>query len=264
MSAVSKKFEILQQNLVTYDELWVAFSGGIDSTFLLHSAIEALGEDRVTAVYIISSLCSTASVENARDVAKKNFSPNLNLLEIEVHPLEWEEFVKNDARRCYYCKKRMYTALLAEMKKHGASYLADGTNLDDLGADRPGLLALEELNILTPLVEARLLKSEIRKLAQELGISNYGLFSNSCLATRIGTSEPIHSDSLRLVEEAEAVMIKLGYSGCRVRFVAERAIIEVRKEDLPAIFRNEMREKILRHMKDIGFTNISISLEGRE
>ncbi len=262
MTLAEEKYRELLQILGKYDRLHVAFSGGIDSTFLLFAAIQALGVSKVTAVNVVSTLNSSVVKENLRKVLTTNFDKNVQLVELEVVPLSWPEFVQNSHRRCYFCKKRMYSAILDSLATDDC-ILADGTNVDDLQEERPGLLAIEELQVTTPLVVAGLNKSEIRYLAKERGLSNYDLPSNSCLATRIAQGQQITENSLRLIEQAEEQMEQFGFIGNRVRLVGNYLIVEVLKKDVVAVIDSPTRELIVDALSSLGFSHVSLSLKGR-
>jgi len=262
MILAEAKYSDLIQILGKYDRLHVAFSGGIDSTLLLFAAIQALGISKVTAVNVVSTLNSRAVKDNLRQVLTTNFDRDVQLKELEVAPLAWQEFVQNSHKRCYFCKRKMYEAILDSFTV-ADRVLADGTNIDDLMEERPGLLAIEELQVTTPLVLAGLNKSEIRYLAKERGLSNYSLPSNSCLATRIAQGQPITERSLRLIEQAEEQLEKLGFSGNRVKLVGDYVIVEVLENDVASVIDSPTRELLIDALYSFGFMNVSLSLKGR-
>ncbi|MCP3889146.1 MAG: ATP-dependent sacrificial sulfur transferase LarE [Desulfobulbaceae bacterium] len=262
MILAEEKYSELIQILEKHDRLHVAFSGGIDSTLLLFAAIHALGISKVTAVNVVSTLNSRAVKDNLRQVVATNFNSNVQLKELKVDPLSWQEFVQNSHKRCYFCKKKMYSTILDSLAADGC-VLADGTNVDDLGEERPGLLAIKELEVATPLVAAELNKSEIRYLAKERGLSNYSLPSNSCLATRIAGGQPVTEKSLRLIEQAEEQLEQLGFVGNRVRLIGDYVIIEVLENDVASVIDSPTRELIVDALYSLGFLNVSLSLKGR-
>lgn len=263
MSVTDEKVIRLQQVLSKNDRLAVAFSGGIDSTFLLHFAIETLGGENVSAYSCISAVNSAAGLANMREVFKNHFSGNSTLHEIEIYPLSWKEFVSNNDNRCYYCKKRMYATLLDEINKEKIYHLVDGTNIDDLKGNRPGLRAIRELNIQTPLVEAGLTKQEIRSIAKNIGLINHDLPSNSCLATRIKKDTAITPSFLDRIEKAEDYLKKIGFVGCRVKVDGDYAVIEIEKKDFATFAKDEVRIGVTHTFYHLGLTQVSLSLTGR-
>lgn len=263
MGIANEKYEKLKTILSTYERVAVAFSGGIDSTFLLFSAIEVLGASNVLAYNCMSELNSNSGVSTMRTVFQHHFEALVPLRVVKLYPLAWKEFVANSDKRCYFCKKRMYTILLDEIKKENCFILADGTNVDDLKSNRPGLRAIRELGIKTPLVEAGLTKREIRLLARDKGLINHDLASNSCLATRVKLGKEITADSLAIIEKAEECLHQLGFTGCRVKVDGSTAHIEINKCDFEAFVRDEIRSAVLFSFFKLGLTTVSLDLTGR-
>ncbi|WP_457575616.1 ATP-dependent sacrificial sulfur transferase LarE, partial [Desulfomarina sp.] len=182
----------------------VAFSGGVDSTLLLYAAIESIGPANVTAATLSSNIVPTIAAENCKQVFSRHFARKILLKEVKTDPFSWEGFTDNSVKRCYFCKKNMYRCLLDTLCRPGKDVsLIDGTNSDDLKADRPGYMALLELGVATPLADADLKKKEIRALARNFGLINFNKASNSCLATRIPTGTELNTAILRSVDRAE-------------------------------------------------------------
>lgn len=263
MSLAEKKYRILKEILLSYKYVAVAFSGGIDSTFLLYAAVKALGGTRALAYTCTSIVNATHSVDNMRKVFRIHFKGTLPLTEVSVSPLQWKEFVNNNDKRCYFCKKKMYSLLLAELEKSDCCTLADGTNADDLKTNRPGLRAILELGVQTPLVEAGLTKQDIRELARSKGLINYDLASNSCLATRIPQGIEITSHLLRVVEDAESYLHSLGFIGCRVKVDGEVACIQLRRDDFAAFVKDDVRKAVLSRLNSLGVEKVSLDLTAR-
>lgn len=254
-----KLVEMLQQ----YEKIAVAFSGGVDSTLMLHAAISALGQERVVALYALSTLNSAETIANTRAVFSRNFPKEAVLREIEVFPLRWQQFVLNTRERCYVCKKQMYTALLASMDCEGSIILMDGTNVDDLQEERPGLKAIREMQVRTPLVDVGLTKQDIRKIAKSIGLSNFDLPSNSCLATRIQQDKPIDEKTLRIIESAENFLHKRGFFGCRVRIGDTSFLIEVQEKDFAAFVEGGNRAAVRFYFQALKIGPVMLSLAGR-
>lgn len=209
----------------------VALSGGVDSTLLLHAARTALG-GRVVAFNALSPLQKPEEQQRAVEAAARC---GCQLVRFEFSPLEWPEFVANPPNRCYLCKKKTYSLFSAHLADHGAAVLLDGTNADDLNDDRPGLVALAELGVLTPLATAGLRKTEVRACAREIGIPAWDAPSSSCLATRIGHGQAITQENIGFVAKVEEYLTGRGFAGCRVRWGAKNLTIEVRAGDIPRL-----------------------------
>ncbi len=259
----SKKFARLITSIQQYDRVAVAYSGGVDSTLLLYAAKTALGPGKVVAFTILSSLSPSYAVEKWRSVFLEHFSGEVEHKEINTDPLAWQEFVENGSKRCYFCKKHMYSLLKDSMKGEDCYILFDGTNTDDMKEDRPGLKAIRELDIKTPLFDVDLSKDEIRKIAKEIGLSNYDLPSNSCLATRIPTTRIIDKKILKRINRAETFLLEIGFSGCRVRPIGSYAIIEVQAADVDKISQLLIRNKITSYFNSLSFYDVALSFTQR-
>jgi pyridinium-3,5-biscarboxylic acid mononucleotide sulfurtransferase len=257
------KYEQLIKSIRQYHKIAIAFSGGTDSTFLLHAAVKSLGPENVVALHVRSTLNSALSEEECRMALLRNFPQTVVMQEVEISPMSWHEFVVNDRSRCYYCKIRMYRTLQAVLIGSGCNVLADGTNIDDQREGRPGLRAIHELQVFTPLADVGLTKLEVRCLAQKFGLSNYNLSSNSCLATRIPENIPISQDLLRRIESAEQFLHTRGFSGCRVRPHPLFTIVEVLKDDFNAFVAPLNREQVQAHFFGLQLAPVALSLKGR-
>ena len=262
-AGIREKYDRLQEILRGLGQVAVAFSGGVDSTLLLSAACETLGKDQVVALHGVSCLLPRRSPQAANRIFERHFAGSARLRRVDLYPLLWDDFAANTDDRCYFCKKKIYSIFMAEMEKAGVANLIDGTNADDLNKDRPGLRALRELGVQTPLVSAGFHKPEIRELAGERGLENHDLPSNSCLATRIATGVPISVEALRLIDEAEYFLQKKGFQGCRVRLGGERVIVEVRTEHLDRMTRRETRESLLQYFQSLGLSRVVLDLQGR-
>lgn len=257
------KFTTVVESLRQYEKIAVAYSGGIDSTLTVHAAIAALGAERVLALYARSTLNSATAIAGARAVFAECFPAPAILREIETQPLLWPEFVENPDNRCYLCKKRMYSVLSRVMAEEGCSVLVDGTNLDDLLAGRPGLQAIREMQVRTPLAQAGLTKQEIRFLSRKAGLANHSLPSNSCLATRIQPGRPISEDALRTIEDAEHFLHSRGFLGCRVKLFDSYFLIEVQEKDFAAFVAASNRTAVKMYFQSRKPGQVMLSLSGR-
>ncbi|WP_456433804.1 ATP-dependent sacrificial sulfur transferase LarE [Thermosulfuriphilus sp.] len=254
--ALSLKLADLRERLLSWAPLAIAFSGGLDSSFLVAFAAMVL-EDALVALTISSPVCRPGSLEAVRAWAAKW---GVKHVVFRLDHLHWPDFVRNDPRRCYYCKRNMYSHLLSWARQAGYRELADGTQVDDLGEDRPGLKAIEELAVKTPLLVAGFTKSEITEASEVLGVGLNTSFSGPCLATRIPTGTPISRQALRMVAEAERRLSSLGFKTLRVRYHGELARIEVLREDFPLLL--GQADQIVYELKQIGFRYVSLDLEG--
>ena len=240
-----KKFDSLVRAISHYDKVAVAYSGGVDSSLLLYAAKTALaGPGKVIALTAISSLCPSHSIAGWRAVFNDHFVGKVEHREIEMNILENRSFVSNNSGRCYICKKIMYSLLTSSTRKEGFRILLDGTNSDDLQEQRPGLQAIRELGVKTPLSDAGLNKDEIRQLARDAGLSNYALPSNSCLATRVPPSTRITVEMLQRINHAELFILKLGFSGCRVKPQKKYTRIELQAENIDKITDPTIKNRI--------------------
>lgn len=238
--------------------LLVAFSGGVDSAFLLAVAHEAIG-DRVTAATADS--ITFPSRERAEAI---EFAERLGVEHIIFKSDESNipEFVANNADRCYFCKKSLSRELMKIAADRDVTKIAFAANVDDLGDYRPGIEAAKEMGIISPLIDAGLGKEEIRFLSKEMGLPTWDKPSMACLASRIPYGTAITVEVLRTVEAAEDFLFKMGFKQVRVRHHGPVARIEVAMADLSRFLEDDLREKIVERFKELGFKHVSLDLEG--
>lgn len=253
-----KKRKQLMEYLSACGSVAVAFSGGVDSTFLLAAAKEALG-DRVLAVTLKSCLIPEQDLAEA-----EKFCQSLGVKHriCEVDPLSIPGFAENPPERCYICKKNLFEQLERVAAEEGISVIAEGSNMDDLGDYRPGLKAIAELGVKSPLREVGLYKEEIRLLSREMGLPTWKKPSFACLASRFVYGEPITAERLRMVEKAEALLKELGFTQYRVRIHGLLSRIEVLPEDIERIMQPEIRQRIQEELRGYGFSYVTVDLDG--
>lgn len=250
-----KKLTALIQNL---GQIAIAFSGGVDSTFLLKVAHDAIGE-KALALTVNSVVFPKRELHEAEMYCKKE---GILQLVLSFDELEVEGFQDNPPNRCYLCKKALFQMMKKKAEAEGIFVVAEGSNMDDLGDYRPGLKAVEELGILSPLREVGLTKEEIRYLSKELKLPTWKKPSFACLASRFVYGEQITREKLFMVEQAEQLLLDLGFQQMRVRVHGNLARIEVLPEDISRFMEPELREKIFARFRDYGFSYVSLDLKG--
>ncbi|MDR1411930.1 MAG: ATP-dependent sacrificial sulfur transferase LarE [Spirochaetaceae bacterium] len=235
----------------------VAFSGGVDSSFLCYAARQALG-DRAIAITVVSPMLPKSEADCAGEVAAKVGIRHFLIEEDEID----EEVAANPRERCYFCKKIEFAAIIAEAKRHGIYTVLDGSNMDDPGDYRPGLKALEELEIFSPLRAAGLGKAEIRELSRRFDLPTWDKPAFACLASRIPYGERIDREKLSRIERAEEVLRGAGFRQFRVRSHGDIARIEVAPEERRRFFSEEILDSVSGKLKAFGFLYVALELEG--
>lgn len=256
--SLEHKLHHLRGIFAEMDSVMVAYSGGIDSTVVLKVAYDQL-LDRAVGVTAISPTFPAVELDSATRVAKE-IGVRHEL--VQTDQLMIPAFTENDANRCFHCKTDLYQLLGKLRQTRATAVIVDGTNLDDLGDDRPGIKAAREWGVRSPLVEANLSKAEIRSLAKDLGLSNWDKPAAACLSSRIPRGITITREKLSRVEQAEEVLLAEGFRHCRVRDHGEIARIEVGQEELARILDGERGTRISRRVKELGFRFVTIDLEG--
>jgi uncharacterized protein len=255
--SVDGKYERLLALIAERKAAAVAFSGGVDSSFLCHAARAALGKGAI-AITVVSPMLPKSELEGAAALARQVGIEHILVQEQEIE----EEVAANPKERCYFCKKLEFGAILEAARARGISTVLDGSNRDDLSDYRPGLKALEELGIFSPLREAGLTKVEIRELSRRYGLPTWDKPAFACLASRIPYGERIDRDKLARVEKAEDLLREKGFLQFRVRSHGDMARIEVAPEERRRFFDEALLDEVSRALKSYGFLYVALELEG--
>ena len=234
----------------------LAYSGGVDSAYLLHEAIERGAQ--VKAYYVKSAFQPQFEFDDAMRIAKE-LGADMQVLMVDV--LDDSKVADNPNNRCYYCKKKIFTTIMQAAEKDGYKILIDGTNASDDAGDRPGMRALKELSVRSPLRECGLTKDDIRRLSKEAGLFTWDKPAYACLATRIPAGEKITEEKLKKTERAEAYLSSLGLSDFRVRMFGNAARVQVREDQLQLVF--DKRSEIVNELKKY-YGAVLLDLEVRE
>ncbi len=258
MDKLHEKYENLKRDLEGLESVAVAFSGGVDSTFLLKAAHDVLG-DRVLSVTARSLSFPRRELDEAVAFAAEN---GIEHVTVDSEELDIDGFSKNPPNRCYLCKTELFSKIKAIAAKRGMAQVAEASNIDDDGDYRPGLLAVSELGIKSPLRAAGLSKAEIRQLSKEMGLATWNKQSFACLSSRFPYGESITPERLRMIDEAEQFLIDLGFHQVRVRFHGNLARIETDEAGFQELSDKSIREKIYTRFRQIGFTYTAIDIKG--
>ncbi len=256
--ATLSKYEKLKNILQEMGGALVAFSGGVDSTFLLKTAHEVLGKN-VLAVIASSETYPKREREAAIRFAEES---SIRYKVIETKELENSDFANNPPQRCYFCKKELFTKLKDIAEAEGIPYILDGSNYEDTSDFRPGTKAAEELGIRSPLKEAHLRKSEIRQLSKRSSLSTWNKPSLACLSSRFPYYTKIETKNLKQVAQAEDFLRKLGFVQVRVRHHGQIARIEIEPSEFPKITEKKVRGAIIKNFKKFGYIYIALDLAG--
>lgn len=260
MSESNKKYHRLKKILTEMKKVLVAYSGGVDSTFLLRVALDTLGRERVIAVTARSETYPSIELKAAKKMAEAYKARHII---IDSEELEIPGFKDNPPDRCYYCKKELFGKLRRIADGEGIKYILDGSNHDDLRDYRPGMKATKEFGVRSPLMESGLKKDDIRKLSKNLQLDTWDKPSFACLSSRFPYGKEITKEKLRMVDLAENYLRKLGFKQLRVRYHEDIARIELGQRDMEKIFKERsLLEKIVKRFKKIGYLYITLDLEG--
>lgn len=249
------KYEKLKENIASLESLIIAFSGGVDSSFLLKVAHDVLGS-KALGVTMSTPYIAAWEIADAQRIAQEIGVKH----EIIALPI-LESIQDNPQNRCYLCKHALFTHFLALAKRKGMCYVAEGSNVDDSLEHRPGRVALQELAIKTPLLEVGLSKVEIRELSKKLSLSTWDKPSYACLLTRFPHDKPLSFDAMEKVAMAEAWMIKNGYGCIRVRFFEGLVRLEMSRKDKLRLLQDSAYDAIVGYLKQLGFLHVTLDLE---
>lgn len=252
------KLDKLKKYIADLGSLAVGFSGGVDSSLLLAVAHEVLGE-RLIAVTGADASVPEREVNEAIAFCKER---GIRHIICKVDPLKEEGYRHNGPDRCYFCKHGIFTEVKKIADENGIEYMAEGSNMDDIGDYRPGLRAAAELSVKSPLREAELTKSEIRLISKAMGLPTWSKPAYACLASRFVYGEEITEEKLHMIDTAEQFLIEHGFFEERVRMHGNLARIEVPPADIPKIAAEEIREKIYDKFREIGFLFVTLDLKG--
>ncbi len=258
MLTLEQKEEKLIEVLKGYGKVVIGYSGGVDSTYLSYISNKTLGKDSL-CVTIVAELHSKREIAESIEFAKDN---GIDQKIVEVSVVE-NDFIKNNpVDRCYHCKTSVFGIIKSICKENGFNVVLDGTNTDDLSDYRPGLKAIEELEIKSPLYEAGLSKNEIRELSKKHGLITHDKPSFACLASRVPYNTPINKEKLEMVEKAENFLMDKGFVELRVRHLGNLARIEVARGERSKLFDEKLLNEIDAKFKEIGFVYVTMELSG--
>lgn len=260
MLTLTEKLDSLRAQLNSFDKAIIAYSGGVDSAFLLCVAREVLG-DRAQAIIGISPSLLEEELQGARELAKQI---GVDLREVETHEIDDENYNSNPNNRCYFCKSELFTVLTNIAKKEGVDAVCDGTNFDDMQEWRPGAQAGTDTGVLSPLREAGFTKDEIRELSKKYDLPTWDKPAMPCLSSRIPYGTPVTREALQMIGRAEVFLREKGLRELRVRHYVENeqpvARLEIAPDELPKIF--SFYDEAARELRSLGYSKVLLDMEG--
>lgn len=254
----NEKLEKLKNIIANLGSAAIAYSGGVDSTFLMKVCHDVLG-DKVIAV---TARSSTYPEREFREAVKYAEEIGVKHIVIVSEELEIEGFAQNPVNRCYFCKKELFSKIKNVANEYNIEYVLDGSNYDDKNDYRPGMIAAKELNVVSPLKEAELTKEDIRELSKMMNLSTWDKPSFACLSSRFPYGNEITEEKLKMVEKAEQFLLDLGFKQVRVRHHGEIARIEVARDEREKFFNTNIMDMVVEKLKDIGFIYVTMDLKG--
>lgn len=255
---LNEKYLKLKETLKDLNKIAIAFSGGVDSTFLAKVGKEILNENAI-AITVIAPMHPSKEIEEAKKLAKEIGIKHI-LIELEMSAIDAIE--NNPPDRCYVCKKRVFSEIIKEAKKYGIHNVLDGSNIDDLSDYRPGMKAIDELKVVSPLKIASLTKEDIRILSKELNLNTWNKPSFSCLVTRFPYFEKLTLEKLNIVEKAEDILRQHGFRQFRLRHHGEIARIEIGRDERVKLFDLDKLDILSKEIKSLGYKYVAMELEG--
>lgn len=255
---LQEKLQRLKEIIKDYNKLVIGFSGGVDSSFLLAVAKEVL-DNNVIAVTINGAMNSKAELEIAKKIADR-LEVNHIMIDVDLDTIPF--FRENPSDRCYHCKKALFSKIKDTATSNGVSIIADGTNVDDLSDYRPGMKAILELGVQSPLKEAGLTKEDIRILSKNLGLETWNHSSAACLASRIPSGDHIEDKHLKMIDRSEEFIKSLGFKVVRVRKLKEVASIEIGSDELYKALDLNIMKIMSENLKSFGFKKVVLDVDG--
>ena len=251
------KYQDLLEFLKVLDKVMIAFSGGVDSTFLLKALVDTLGTEKVTALTVVSPYIPNWEIEEAK-ICAEGLNIRHEFLKVGIS----DEIKNNPENRCYLCKKKIFSEIKKRAVELGFEHVVDGTNFDDLADYRPGLKALEELKIISPLLVCKMTKNEIRLLSKKMELNTWNKPSYACLLTRIPHGTAITEKSLRMIEKSEKHLFDKGIHAVRVRIHGDLARIELDQNEKRILSDEGLLKDISSKFKEIGFKYVTVDIDG--
>jgi pyridinium-3,5-biscarboxylic acid mononucleotide sulfurtransferase len=259
MDELQGKYEELKRILRSMESVAVAYSGGVDSTFLLRVAVDELGRDKVLGIVAVSESYPARELEEAKQLAEE-MAARIQL--IHTDELSNPDYAKNPADRCAHCKTELFGKMFPVAKAEGLKLLVYGVNVDDLGDFRPGIAAAKRMGARGPLQEAGLNKAEIRQLSKQLGLRTWDKPAYACLSSRIPYGQRITREALLQVDAAENFIRDLGFRQVRVRHHDKIARIELPVDQIPQLFAGGFADEIAAKLKELGYLYVTLDLQG--